>query len=63
LRIGAIGSLCLMGIMTAKSFKELIAWQKAFNVSLAVHQLVEGMPREHRCGLCAELMKTSRSGV
>lgn len=46
-----------------RTFKDLIAWQRAFDLSLTIHQLAEGLPADQRFGLSSELMKTSRSVV
>ncbi len=46
-----------------RSFKDLVLWQKAFQLCLDVYRDTEGFPSEERFGLKAELRKTSRSVV
>ncbi|HOC42177.1 MAG TPA: four helix bundle protein [Thermoanaerobaculales bacterium] len=43
------------------SFRDLAAWQRAVELSVAVHRLTESFPRHERFGLAQELRKTSRS--
>jgi len=49
--------------MSVRSFRDLIAWNKAFDLSLEVHRVAERLPASVRFGLAAELAKTSRSIV
>jgi len=51
------------GAMTVRSFRDLIAWNKAFDLSLEVHRVAEQLPASTRFGLASELAKTSRSIV
>jgi four helix bundle protein len=44
-----------------RSFKDLIAWQKAFQLCLDVYRATQGFPAQERFGLSAELRKTARS--
>ena len=44
-----------------ESFKDLIAWQKAFGLAIRIHRSTEGFPREERYGIASELRRTSRS--
>ena len=46
-----------------RSFKDLIAWQKAFALCLEVHRGTARFPPEERYGLSAELRSTARSVV
>lgn len=44
-----------------RSFKDLVAWQKAFQLCLDVYRATQGFPAHERFGLSAELRKTARS--
>ena len=44
-----------------QSFKDLIVWQKAFELCLDVYRATAGLPPEEKFGLTFELRKTSRS--
>lgn len=44
-----------------RTFKDLIVWQRAFELVVAVYQATEAMPVHERYGLTAELRKTARS--
>lgn len=46
-----------------RTFKDLIAWQKAFDLCIEVHRKTARFPAEDRYGLSFELRKTSRSVV
>ena len=46
-----------------RSFKDLIAWQKAFELCIDVHRQTARFPPEERYGLSFDLRKTSRSVV
>ena len=46
-----------------KSFKDLIVWQKAFELCLQLYRVTRLLPAEERFGLSLELRKTSRSVV
>src|ERR1051326_504912 len=46
--------------MTVKNFKELIVWQKAMDLVVAVYQITQRFPREEIYGLTAQ---TRRSAV
>jgi four helix bundle protein len=43
-----------------ETFKDLVAWQKAFNLCIEVHRGTARFPPEEGSGLSAELRKTSR---
>lgn len=43
------------------SFEDLVAWQRAVDLSVVIHRLTESLPRHERSGLVMELRKTSRS--
>ncbi len=45
------------------SFRQLIVWQKAFELTLAVYKTTENLPSHERYGLTSELRKTARSVV
>jgi four helix bundle protein len=42
-----------------KSYQDLIAWQKAFDLGLKVHKLADTLPDHERFGLTATLRRTS----
>jgi len=44
-----------------KSFKDLLVWQKALELCLAVYAATRSFPADERFGLTAELRKTARS--
>lgn len=44
-----------------RSFKDLIVWQKAFQLCLDVYRLSAGFPKDERFGMTLELRKTARS--
>ncbi len=46
-----------------QSFKDLIVWQKAFQLCLDIYRGTHAFPTEERFGLTAELRKTSRSDI
>ena len=46
---------------TINSFKDLVVWQKAFDLCLAVYAATRSFPSDERYGLTAELRKTARS--
>jgi four helix bundle protein len=46
-----------------RTFKDLVVWQKAFQLCLDVYKATASFPEEERYGLTAELRKTSRSVV
>ena len=51
----------MAGTSQIRSFKDLIVWQKAFQLCLDVYRGTQGFPAEERFGLTTELRKTSRS--
>ncbi|MBI4700454.1 MAG: four helix bundle protein [Deltaproteobacteria bacterium] len=44
-----------------RTFKDLIVWQKAFELGLQLYRVTRSFPMEERFGLTAELRKTARS--
>ncbi len=44
-----------------KSFKDLVVWQKAFELSLAIYAVTRRFPSDERFGMTTELRKTARS--
>jgi four helix bundle protein len=44
-----------------KTFKDLLVWQKAMDLSVEVYRLTKNYPSHERYGLTAETRKTSRS--
>ena len=49
--------------MTVKSFKDLIVWQKAFNLAEQVYKLAKQLPEEEKFGLRSQLQRSSVSIV
>lgn len=45
------------------SFKDLVVWQRAFNLCTELYRDTRGLPRDERFGLVAEIRKTARSVV
>jgi len=46
---------------TVKSYRDLIAWQKAMELTVAVYQLTSTFPREEIYGLTSQLRRASTS--
>ncbi|MFM8833576.1 MAG: four helix bundle protein, partial [Cytophagales bacterium] len=46
---------------TAKSFKELIVWQKAHQLVLNVYQATKAFPKEEMYGLSSQIKRSSVS--
>jgi four helix bundle protein len=44
-----------------KTYKDLIVWQKAMDLSVEVYNLTRRYPSEEKFGLTAETRKTARS--
>jgi four helix bundle protein len=44
-----------------RTFRDLLVWQKAFDLCLHVYRVTEAFPRHERYGLAADLRKTARS--
>jgi four helix bundle protein len=44
-----------------RSFRDLLVWQKAFQLCLEVYRVTRTFPADERFGLIAEMRKTSRS--
>ncbi len=44
-----------------KSFKDLVVWQKAVDLCVAIYNATRTFPAEERFGMTAELRKTARS--
>ena len=44
-----------------RTFKDLIVWQRAFELVVALYQATDALPVHERYGLTAELRKTARS--
>ena len=49
------------GRKSIQPFKDLIAWQKAFQLCLEIYDVTARFPADERFGLTAELRKTARS--
>ncbi|WP_394832065.1 four helix bundle protein [Pendulispora rubella] len=43
------------------SFKDLLVWQKSFDLAVAVYHATRSFPADERFGITAELRKTARS--
>ena len=52
-----------MGGAGIKTFKDLIVWQKAFELSIEIYRFSSEFPKPELYGLASELRKTSRSIV
>jgi four helix bundle protein len=50
-----------MSSTSIKTFKDLVVWQKAFNLSVEIYRLSSEFPKHELYGLASELRKTSRS--
>jgi four helix bundle protein len=50
-----------MSTTSIKTFKDLVVWQKALDLSVDIYRLSGGFPRHELFGLSAELRKTVRS--
>mgnify|MGYP001595304649 CR=1 FL=1 len=48
---------------TIRTFKDLVAWQKAFQLCLNIYRATARFPAEERFGLTAETRKTARSVI
>src|SRR5262245_49640140 len=44
-----------------RSFKDLLVWQKAFELCLRIYAATRDFPADERFGITAELRKTARS--
>jgi four helix bundle protein len=44
-----------------RTFKDLVVWQKAFDLSVEIYRLSSELPKHEFYGLASELRKTSRS--
>ena len=44
-----------------RTFKDLVVWQKAMELSVQIYRLTKNYPADERYGLTAETRKTSRS--
>lgn len=49
--------------MAAKSFKDLIVWQKSFVLAKGIYRLCEGLPDSERFGLCSQMQRSAVSIV
>lgn len=52
-----------MSERTPRTFRDLIAWQKAFALCVAIYETSAGLPGHERFGMTTELRKTARSVV
>jgi four helix bundle protein len=52
-----------VSVQGIRSFRDLIAWRKAFALCVAVYRMSDTLPRHERFGLVGELRKTARSVV
>lgn len=44
-----------------RSFRDLVAWQKAFQVGLAIYEITKAFPESERFGLVSQLRRASVS--
>jgi four helix bundle protein len=44
-----------------QSFRELLVWQRAMQLTLAIYKLTKGFPREEAYGLCGQLRRSAVS--
>ena len=49
--------------MTAKSFRELVAWQRAIELTAALYRLTQQFPREEIYGLTTQLRRAGVSAA
>jgi four helix bundle protein len=42
-----------------QSFRELLVWQRAMQLTLAIYKLTQGFPREEAYGLCGQLRRSA----
>jgi len=45
----------------ARTFRDLLVWQRAFELCIDVYRVTTGFPAHERYGISSELRKTSRS--
>jgi len=45
----------------AKSFKDLVVWQKAMDITVAIYQLTKNFPKEELFGLVSQMRRASVS--
>lgn len=48
-------------IRNVTSFRDLLAWQRAIDLTVATYDVTERLPRHERLGLSMEMRKTARS--
>jgi four helix bundle protein len=44
-----------------QSFRDLLVWQRAMQLTLAIYRLTQGFPREEAYGLCGQLGRSAVS--
>ena len=44
-----------------QSFRDLLVWQRAMQLTLAIYRLTQGFPREEAFGLCGQLRRSAVS--
>ena len=49
---------CIYGEKTAKSFRDLIVWQKAHNLALSIYSLTESFPKTEMYGLTSQIRRS-----
>jgi len=47
--------------MATKSFKDLIVWQKARDLAVAIYRLTEGFPKSELYGLTSQMRRATIS--
>jgi len=49
------------GFSMVKSFRDLLVWQRALQLSVAIYRLTQGFPREELYGLSSQIRRASVS--
>jgi four helix bundle protein len=49
------------GFSMVKSFRDLLVWQRAIQLSVAIYRLTQGFPREELYGLSSQIRRASVS--
>lgn len=47
--------------MAARSFRDLIAWQEAYKLTIAIYKVTEQFPRHERFGLSSQIQRAAVS--
>jgi four helix bundle protein len=49
------------GIFMVKSFRDLLVWQRAIQLSVAIYRLTQGFPREEVYGMTSQMRRSAVS--